>query len=68
MVDNGELAIGLLDLELSRSGLDVQDVIVSGIDHHGGGRRSRKRWDFGVGYKLVVVELRRWMKAAGAFT
>ena len=34
MVDNGELAIRLLDLELSGGGLDAQSVVISGVYDH----------------------------------
>ena len=37
MVDDGQLAVGLLDLELGGGGLDTQGVVVGRVDNHVGG-------------------------------
>ena len=36
MVDNGQLAVSLFDLELRRRWLDAKRVVVGGIDNHDG--------------------------------
>lgn len=34
VVDHGHLSISLFDLEISRGGLDAQDIIICRVDHH----------------------------------
>lgn len=41
MGGDGELAVGLLDLELGGRGRDPEEVVVGGIDDHGWQRRER---------------------------
>lgn len=36
MVDDGELPVGLFDLELGGRRRDAEDVVVGGVGHHGG--------------------------------
>lgn len=36
---NGLFAVGLLDLNLGRGGLNAERVVVFGVDHHVGGVR-----------------------------
>lgn len=36
MVDHSQLAIGLLNLEVSRSRLDAENVVICRIDNHDG--------------------------------
>lgn len=40
MVDHGHLAIGLLDLEISRGGLDAENIVISRVDNHDGDSKS----------------------------
>lgn len=61
MVNDGELAIGLLDFQLGSGGLDAQGVVVGGIDDHGVDEikvlESRLRY---IGWKICRGEKMSW--------